>query len=204
MPAAGSGYPQHEGTAGMPCRPLTPTPPTTSFLHHTHAGRAATDTHAVCHSSVLLRWGGRVRYWGSAQSSQGCHYCALRAISISRILSSASFTLRSRYDFFCCKAETRGKSGFPQPCQHKPGCQGPKPPRQSHGCCLRHPPHCRCPMCGQQLCIPRGTGAGQFTQTEFCSPLKPSQGCRSCCNSGTAKSGRSHEPQQGRKSNQIL
>lgn len=32
-------------------------------------------------------------------------YCALRAISISRMLSSASFTLRSRYDFFCCKAE---------------------------------------------------------------------------------------------------
>lgn len=90
------------------------------------AGTAATDTRAVCHSSVLFRWGGSVRYWGSAQSSQGCHYCPLRAISISRILSSASFTLRSRYDFFCCKAETRGKSGSPQPCQHKPWVPGPK------------------------------------------------------------------------------
>lgn len=37
-------------------------------------------------------------------------YCALRAISISRMLSSASFTLRSRYDFFCCKAQNPEKS----------------------------------------------------------------------------------------------
>lgn len=37
-------------------------------------------------------------------------YCALRAISISRMLSSASFTLRSRYDFFCCKAESPEES----------------------------------------------------------------------------------------------
>lgn len=37
-------------------------------------------------------------------------YCALLAISISRMLSSASFTLRSRYDFFCCKVENPEES----------------------------------------------------------------------------------------------